>query len=244
MSQERLQKVLAHAGVASRRASETLITAGRVTVNGVVVTELGTRVDPYSDDITVDGHLIPSPAPAEAMVYIMLNKPRGILTTVHDDRDRDTVLDIVQIGERVYPVGRLDRHSEGLLLLTNDGDLTHRLTHPRFQAEKAYDVFVEGQVTDETIARWRQGGIKVEGRPVGPAQVKRLRVEDGNTWLEVILTEGRKREIRVVAYTLGHSVKRLIRLRFGPLQLGRLKPGEWRHLRPGEVDQLKDYVKG
>ncbi|RME72109.1 MAG: rRNA pseudouridine synthase [Chloroflexi bacterium] len=238
---ERLQKVLAHAGVASRRASEALILQGRVTVNGKVVTELGVKVDPRRDEIAVDGQKISSQA--EKPVYIMLNKPRNVVSTVSDRRGRKTVLDLVDAPERVYPVGRLDAPSEGLILLTNDGDLAYHLTHPRYHIEKEYHVLVAGRPGTDTLARWSKGGIEVEGKPAAPAQVERLRVEGPNAWLRIVMTEGRKRQIRVIAKKLGHPVIRLERVRLGPLRLGNLKPGRWRYLTPAEVQRLKAEVK-
>ncbi|HMQ52218.1 MAG TPA: pseudouridine synthase [Anaerolineae bacterium] len=233
---ERLQKVLAHAGVASRRACETLIEQGQVSVNGRIVTELGVKVDPLRDVITVDGERIARPV--KEALYILLNKPRNVLSTVGDERGRKTVLDLVDLPERVYPVGRLDQQSEGLILLTNDGDLTQRLTHPRHHVEKEYHVLVSGRPTTPTMARWREGGIVVDGRPVGPAQVERMKYEGSDTWLRIILTEGRKRQIREVAKTLGHRVRMLRRVRLGPIRLGNLKPGAWRYLTAREVQQL------
>lgn len=237
---ERLQKILAHAGVASRRAGEALIRQGRVSVNGRVVTEPGLKVDPHRDHITVDGQALPRPA--ENPVYIMLNKPRGVLSAASDNRGRQTVTDLVGVSGRVYPVGRLDLHSEGLILLTNDGDLTQKLTHPGYGVEKEYHVLVTGRPANHILARWRKGGFMIEGRPTGRAVVERLNPEGEDTWLKVILTEGRKREIREVAKTLGHPVKRLNRVRLGPLKLGRLKPGKWRHLTAREVQRLKQAV--
>jgi len=236
-TKERLQKVLAHAGVASRRASEALITQGRVSVNGQVVTELGVKVDPQQDAIAVDGR--PLPKRVEKPVYILLHKPRNVLSATRDDRGRPTVLDLVDVPERVYPVGRLDFQSEGLILLTNDGDLTQKLTHPSHQVEKEYHVLIGGSPTTPTLARWRQGGIEVEGKPVAGAVVEKLNDEGDSTWLQIILTEGRKREIREVAKALGHPVKKLIRVRLGPLKLGQLNPGNWRHLNPDEIERLK-----
>ncbi|MFQ5612432.1 MAG: pseudouridine synthase [Anaerolineae bacterium] len=238
---ERLQKVLARAGVASRRASEALIAEGRVTVNGQRVTQPGLKVDPRRDAIAVDGQ--PLAVRAEEAVYVMLNKPRQVLSAASDGRGRRTVLDLVRLPQRVYPVGRLDLDSEGLLLLTNDGPLTERLTHPRYAHEKEYEVLVGGRLSDRALRRWQRGGFEVEGRSVSPMRVQRLRVEGDGTWLKITLTEGRKRQIRVVAGQLGHSVRRLVRTRFGPLKLGRLKSGAWRHLTPAEVNQLRRLVK-
>ncbi len=238
---ERLQKVLAHAGVASRRASEGLILAGRVLVNGQVVTGLGTKVDPRRDKITVDGK--PLPKQAGKLVYIMLNKPRNVLSSASDNRGRQTVLDIVETEERVYPVGRLDLLSEGLILLTNDGELTQKLTHPSHHVEKEYQVLVTGKPTTDTLIYWRNGKIELEGRPLAPAKVNIMKVEGDSTWLKVILTEGRKRQIRKVAKMLGHPVKSLKRVRVGPIRLGNLKSGRWRRLTPPEVERLKRAVK-
>lgn len=240
-SAERLQKVLARAGVASRRGSEALIEQGRVTVNGQVVTQLGVKVDPRRDQIAVDGQ--PLPKKPEALVYVMLNKPRNVLSAASDDRGRKTATDLVNLPERIYPVGRLDLQSEGLLLLTNDGELAEKLTHPRYHVEKEYRVLVAGKPTERTLGRWRRGGFEVEGRPVGPMKVELLRSQGGQTWLKVILKEGRKRQIRVVAAKLGHPAQRLVRARFGPLKLGRLKSGAWRHLTPSEVQSLQQLVQ-
>lgn len=239
---ERLQKVLAQAGVASRRASEQLIVAGRVSVNGKVVTVLGTKVDPRRDVIAVDGRELPRQT--DPLVYIMLNKPRYVLSTVSDERGRKTVADLVDVPERVYPVGRLDLRSEGLILLTNDGDLAKKLTHASYHVEKEYEVLVRGNPSTETLIRWRRGGTEVDGRPTGRAVVEKLNVEGDTTWLKVILTEGRKRQIREVAEALGHPVIRLTRVRIGPLKLGRLKVGHWRHLTPAEVQRLKQATRG
>ncbi len=239
--EERLQKVLAHAGIASRRASETLIEQGRVTVNGQTVTVLGFKVDPQRDVIAVDGQ--PLSKSSNKSVYIMLNKPRDVLTAASDERGRRTVVDLVEAEERIYPVGRLDLKSEGLVLLTNDGELAQKLTHPRSHVEKEYLVLVAGRPSTPTLIRWRRGEIEVEGKPTERAIVERLKLEGDNMWLKIILTEGRKRQIREVASTLGHPVIRLERVRIGPLKLGHLKPGKWRHLNPVEVEQLKRSVK-
>lgn len=232
-----MQKVLAQAGIASRRASEALIEQGRVSVNGQLVTTPGFKVDPRRDVIAVDGQ--PLARKVEQPVYVMLNKPRGVLSAASDERGRQTVLDLVDLPERLFPVGRLDLYSEGLILLTNDGDLTAKLTHPRYEIEKEYHVLVSGRPAMPTLAQWRQGGVEVAGKPVGRAVVEKLKEEGDNTWLRLILTEGRKREIREVARTLGHPVKQLIRVRIGPIKLGHLKPGKWRHLTAAEVQRLK-----
>ncbi len=242
---ERLQKVMAQAGIASRRACEDLIRQGRVQVNGQVVTEMGTKVDPARDRIAVDGQPLTQ---AAKRVYLVLNKPPGYLSTAHDDRGRPTVMDLVPGGERLYPVGRLDADSEGLLLLTNDGSLTQRLTHPRYQHEKEYLVLVRGRPSPETLRQLREG-IELEDGRTSPARVVVLRREEresldlerpprGTAWLRMILREGRKRQIRRMCATVGHPVQRLIRVRMGPLTLGELPPGQWRRLSKGEIRAL------
>jgi 23S rRNA pseudouridine2605 synthase len=240
---ERLQKVLAHAGVASRRSSEQLIQDGRIAVNGQIVTQLGTKVDPLKDVVSVDGELL---AKTEKMVYVMLNKPTEVLSTAHDERNRITVLDLVEeIKQRVYPVGRLDQQSEGLILLMNDGDLAEKLTHPRYHLEKEYQVLVRGKPSWEFVKRWREGDVKLPDEPPpAPAWVERIKIESDATWYKIILTEGRKRQIRNVAQILGHPVRKLIRVRIGPIELGRLKSGHWRHLSNEEVNLLKRTVTG
>ena len=235
---ERLQKVMARAGVASRRKSEELIRQGRVAVNGRVVRELGTRVDPARDVITVDGE----PLRLRAQhTYILLHKPPGVITTVHDPWGRPTVLDLVQTEARVFPVGRLDANSEGLVLLTDDGELAYRLTHPRFEHEKEYHVLVAGRPTRRTLERLRRG-VRLEDGVTAPAKVEVLRRAGRNTWLRIVLHEGRKRQIRRMAEAVGHPVRRLIRVRIGPLRLGNLAPGEWRHLTRREVEALREVA--
>ena len=238
---ERLQKVLAHAGVASRRGSEELIVAGRVKVNGKVVTELGTKVNPGRDTIAVDGTVLSKET--EKPVYVVLNKPRYVLSASSDSRKRKTVIDLVDIAERVYPVGRLDFNSEGLILLTNDGELTKKITHPGSHIEKEYQVLVKGKPSSEVLLRWRKGDVELDGKRAAPAKVKRMKDEGGNTWLQIVLTEGRKRQIREVAKIFNHHVLRLERVRIGPLKLGTLKTGRWRFLTQTEVQRLKQAVK-
>lgn len=251
MAEERLQKVLAHAGIASRRTAEEMIKAGRVTVNGQVVTQLGIKVDPAHDLIAVDGKIVPVGA---GRIYILLNKPVGIISSVSDRWGRKTVLDLVDLPGRVYPVGRLDLDSEGLILLTNDGEVTNILTHPRYGQAKTYLVLVRGEPTDATLERLVQGvqlpdGVakaqrvqRVPGVPTSAPSMA-LRRPDGMTWLEITLLEGRKREIRRMLEQVGHPVERLIRVQVGPLTLGRLAPGEWRELSPGEVRALRALVE-
>lgn len=231
---ERLQKLMAHAGIASRRACEALIRQGRVEVDGKVAT-LGQKADPDRQRIVVDGVPLKKKAPP---VYVAVHKPYGVLSTSQDDRGRRTVRDLVPLAGHLYPVGRLDRNSEGLVLLTNDGALTNRLTHPRYEHEKEYRVLVAGWPTHATLARWERG-VRLEDGLTAPAQVSRLQAEQGNTWLQVVMHEGRKRQIRRVAQRLGHPVQRLIRERIGSLQLDDLEPGGWRHLSEREVKDLR-----
>lgn len=240
-SRQRLQKVLAAAGYGSRRACEEIIRQGRVQVNGQVVTELGTKVDPNLDEISVDG--MPIAGPAEK-VYLILNKPPGYISTVHDPWGRPTVLDLIPRQGRPYPVGRLDVESEGLLLLTNDGGLTHHLTHPRYEQEKEYLALVKGHPTDAALSQLRRGVDLEEGR-TAPAKVSRvsqregLETPPGTTWLRIVIHEGRKRQIRRMCAAVGHPVQRLIRVRMGPIELGDLPVGEHRPLSAKEVRRLR-----
>lgn len=242
---ERLQKILAAAGVASRRASEEIIAAGRVQVNGRVVMEMGVQVDPALDEIRVDGMPLPR---AERHVYIALNKPVGVLSAASDERGRTTVLDLVPVHERVYPVGRLDAESEGLILLTNDGEMTERLTHPRYGHAREYRALVRGVPPDAALKKLRRG-IQLEDGPTGPAEIEFIPeavlrreklpfAEEGASWLKVIIREGRKRQIRQMFEQIGHPVRRLIRIAIGPLTLGDLPEGQYRFLTPAEVKKL------
>lgn len=236
---ERLQKLMAYAGLGSRRANEALIRAGRVRVNGRVAA-LGDRADPEKDIITVDGE----PIAAQKPVYVMVHKPRGVLSSTEDelDQDRPTVREIVPLPGHLYPVGRLDKPSEGLILLTNDGRLAHRLTHPRYEHEKVYEVVVEGQMADEAIEEWRRG-VMLEGKLTAPAAVDVMQRSGESTNLRITLREGRKRQIRRIAAAFGHPVLRLVRIQIGPLTLGDLGPGKWRHLAPDEVAALKRTIR-
>ncbi|MDI7275338.1 MAG: pseudouridine synthase [Anaerolineae bacterium] len=235
MPEERLQKVLAHAGVASRRRAEEIIQAGKVRVNGEVVTELGTKVDPDRDVIQVEGRTVRPQAP----VYLVLNKPRGVLSAASDARGRTTVVDLVRHHARLYPVGRLDLESEGLVLLTNDGALALRLAHPRYEHEKEYRVLVTGRPDEEALQRLREG-IGLEGGRTRPARVSVERQGEEGTWLRIVLREGRKRQIRRMLEAVGYGALRLIRVRMGPLELGRLKPGQYRPLSPAELRAVRD----
>jgi len=232
---ERLQKILAHAGVASRRKAEEMIQQGRVTVNGQIVTQLGTKVDPARDDVRVDGARLKI---ASSHVYILLNKPAGVLSVMDDERGRRSLGDLVSIPARLYPVGRLDVNSEGLILLTDDGDLANRLTHPRYEHEKEYRVLVSGHPAEKTLEAW-QRGVVLEGRRTAPAQVTVIRADRDTTMLRIVMHEGRKRQIRDVAALLGHPVRELVRVRIGPLQLGTLGSGQWRYLTDEEIGALE-----
>lgn len=237
--EERLQKILARAGFGSRRACEELIRLGRVAVNGQVA-QLGQKADPDRDCITMDG------VPVQVKhrhTYIALHKPRGVLSDEGDGSGRLlTVHDLVAVPGHLFPVGRLDLRSEGLILLTDDGDLTYRLTHPRFGHEKEYHALVEGEPDEATLKKWRRG-VFLEGRRTAPARVTVIEQDKGSTWLRVVLREGRKRQIRRVAAMLGHPVHRLIRVRIGPLRLGGLQPRQWRRLTDAEVKTLRSSVQ-
>ncbi len=237
MAEQRLQRVLAAHGIASRRKAEQLIVAGRVTVDGVVVRELGTKVDPERQEIRVDGKLL-RPEPRR---YILLHKPVGYITTTSDEHGRKTVLDLVQVPERVVPVGRLDRDSSGLLLLTNDGDLIYRITHPRYELEKEYEVLVDGFPPPEVEEALRRG-VPVDGRPVQIRRLEALRTEPEGTVYRVVIHEGRNRIIRRVFERVGYPVLRLHRVRVGPVSLGDLPPGRWRDLTPEELGALRRAV--
>jgi 23S rRNA pseudouridine2605 synthase len=235
----RLQKILADAGVASRRAAERLILDGAVSVNGRVVNELGARADP-ADDIRVSDQPIALP---RAHVYMALHKPVGYVTTVKDEFGRATVIDLLPANHaRVFPVGRLDRESEGLLLLTNDGDLTERLTHPRFGVEKEYAALVDRDL-DRAAAEQLERGVFVEGRRTAPAKIERIDVGDDGAWLGITIHEGRRRQVRLMFDAVGLTVRRLVRVRVGPITIDGLHPGRHRHLTAAEVRALKAAVR-
>lgn len=235
----RLQKVLAQAGVASRRAAEQMISQGRVRVNGLTVTEMGLRVDPELDDIRVDGSPV---TVGHSKVYWLLNKPQGCVTTVRDPQGRRTVMDwIPESAERVFPVGRLDYDAEGLLILTNDGFLAHRLQHPRFGVLKTYEVKVKGHPGPEALQQLARGVNLEEGR-TAPARVKLLRRLAGAAWLEMVIHQGWYRQIKRMCGSLGYPVLRIKRIGYGPLELGKMKPGELRPLSSLEVESLYELV--
>lgn len=232
----RLQKFLAAAGIASRRESERLIQAGRVEVNGTVVTRLGTKIDPHQDLVRVDGERVSRP---ERLVYYLLHKPKGCLSSAYDPAGRPTVIDLLRgVTERVFPVGRLDWNSEGLMILTNDGDLALRLTHPRNHVPKVYRVKVKGTVGKEVLEAVRRG-LFLDGRKTLPAPADRISSQT-NTWVEVVLHEGRRNQLRRVFERLGHPVLKLRRTAIGPITDRELRPGEFRRLSPAEVARLKE----
>ena len=252
MPTERLQKIIAAAGIASRRKAEELITQGRVAVNGQVVSELGSKADPERDHIKVDGKLLHGP---QRNLYLLLNKPKGYVTTVSDPEGRPTVMDLVKsVGGRVYPVGRLDYSSEGLLLLTNDGELANYLTRAASHVPKTYLVKVSGRPAEENIDKLRRG-IRIHGKPgqvghrpgaakrssepthTAPAQI-RLMKDVENPWYEVTLHEGKNRQIRRMFEEIGHHVEKIKRIRYGPLILD-VEPAQFRHLASNEVKALR-----
>ncbi|MBX6378762.1 MAG: rRNA pseudouridine synthase, partial [Clostridia bacterium] len=235
---ERLQRFLARCGAASRRRAEELIVAGRVSVNGRVVRELGTKVDPQRDDVRLDGRRLRPEPP----VYLLLHKPRGVLTTLRDPQGRPTVAELVRdVGARVFPVGRLDWDSSGLLLMTNDGELAARLMHPRYGVTKVYRVTVTGLVADADLERLRRG-VRLQEGTVRPVAVRVLGRRGGETLLEVTLREGRYREVRRLLAALGYEVRELVRVQEGPIRLGELTPGSVRPLTDGEIRRLRAAV--
>ena len=232
----RLQKYLASCGVASRRAAEKMITEGRISVNGTVVTELGTQVDENADTVQVDGVTV---RPEAEKHYIAYNKPVGEVTTASDPEGRDTVMDRFRdYPVRLFPVGRLDYDSEGLLLLTNDGDLMNRLLHPSFEIKKSYLTRVSNFVTDEEIRSLRKG-VMIDGRLTSPAEVRMIRHDAFSTELLVTIHEGRNRQVRKMIEAVGHQVVRLKRVRFGPVELGDLPSGMWRKLTEADIAKLR-----
>lgn len=234
----RLQKVLARAGYGSRRACEDLIRSGRVRINGDIA-QLGAQVDMATDAVLVDGHSI---GDAEKLVYILLNKPSGYLSSTRPQGGNPTVLDLVPIDKRIYPVGRLDLDSEGLILMTNDGILTDKLTHPRYEHEKEYRVLLDQEPNPNQLRQWRQGVTLADGYRTQPVRVSGPIRSGEGFWINIIMTEGRKRQIRETAAQFGLNVLRLIRIRLATLRLGDLPMGKWRMLDHAEIRQLKGSV--
>lgn len=238
----RLQKILSQAGIASRRAAEKLIAEGRVSVNGNTIREMGVKADPAVDDIRVDGRRVKS---AERPRYILLNKPKGYVTTRSDPQRRPTVIDLLNVREYVYPVGRLDYDTEGLLLLTNDGDLAAKLTHPRHGVERTYEARVAGMPDRDALERLRNG-IPLDGHRTLPAQASLVnaRRRDGDGILLLTIREGRNRQVRRMCEAVGHPVKELRRVRIGPIADRGLKVGQSRELTLSEVEKLKSGTSG
>ncbi|MFO7820170.1 MAG: pseudouridine synthase [Halanaerobacter sp.] len=236
---ERLQKVMAKAGVDSRRKCEEIIEAGRVKVNGDLVTELGTKVDPKEDQIVVDGKEIEK----EKLVYILLNKPAGFITTVDDPKDRNTVMDLIDVKQRVYPVGRLDQDTEGLLLLTNDGDVSYALTHPSHKVAKKYLATVEG-VPNKNKLKSLEEGIKLSDGWTAPAESELVMDFNNKAIVSITLYEGRNRQVRRMFKAVGNPVQDLKRIKVGPLSLDdNLKLGQSRYLRKDEIEELSNLAQ-
>ena len=237
--QQRLQKLIAAAGIASRRHAEELITAGKVSLNGKVITELGTKADPEKDHIKVNGKLINPQLKAREKIYVLLNKPRGYLSSVSDQEGRPLVVELLppSLG-KLHPVGRLDFNTEGLLLLTNDGELTNFVTAARNRVEKVYEAKVKGVPSEAAVARLRRGVTLEDGTRTAPAKIKLVHETGTNVWFEVLLHQGRNQQIRRMFELIGHSVIKLRRVRIGFLTDENLKPGYWRLLTPAEVRRL------
>jgi 23S rRNA pseudouridine2605 synthase len=233
---EKLQKIMARAGVGSRRKCETLIKAGRVSVNGKLAS-IGQRADFEVDEIRVDG----KPLKIKPYIYIKAYKPKGTLSSTFDElgKNRPTLKSLVKLEAHLFPVGRLDKQSEGLILLTNDGALTHRLTHPRYMHEKVYEVTIVGYLDDHDINKW-QSGVMLDGKITAPATIDLIKRDSHSTKLQIVLKEGRKRQIRRISADFGHPVSKLVRTKIGPLEIGKLNPGEWRYLTSREIDALRD----
>lgn len=231
---ERLQKIIAAVGLASRRQAEEWITQGRVSVNGKIVSTLGSKADPEVDHIKVDGRRLAAQGKRE---YVLVNKPPGVLSTVSDPLGRPKVTDLVRNSQRLYPVGRLDYHSEGLILLTNDGALARLLMRPGTHCPKVYEVKVKGKPDEGAIARLARGGV-VAGQKLAPCRIERKR-QDLNTWYRVTLHEGKNRQIRNMFESIGHQVQKLRRIAYGPIRDAQLRPGEFRSLKPAEVGLLR-----
>ncbi|MGD9901738.1 MAG: pseudouridine synthase [Spirochaetales bacterium] len=231
----RINKYLASCGIASRRKVEELILAGKVSINGKIVTKLATEVDEANDKVAVDGVMAKL---ANDKVYYLLNKPKGYISSVHDDRGRPTVLDLIDTKERIFLVGRLDYDTEGLIILTNDGDLAHRLMHPSHEIEKTYIANVKGALLESELAVLR-AGVVIDGVKTAKARVKRLKYEDGVTRLQIVIHEGRNRQIRKMFEAIGKEVVYLKRVAIGEIRLGGMSRKEYRELTPSEIEYLK-----
>ena len=232
--EERLQKYMARCGVASRRKCEEIILGGKVKVNGKAINELGTKVNPAIDKVEFEGKII---LPEENKVYILLNKPEGYITSVKDEKDRKTVIDLVNVEERIYPVGRLDYDSSGLIILTNDGDLYNKIMHPRVKVVKRYIAVCTGEFTPRELDKFRKG-IDIGGYITADANIKVIKVEDGKSTVEIGIHEGKNRQIRRMCSALGHDVLSLKRVAVGEIKLGYLRRGEWRNLTKEELDYI------
>lgn len=232
--EERLQKYMASCGVASRRKCEEIILEGKVKVNGIVVNELGIKVDPLNDKIEYNDKIITK---EEKKVYIMLNKPEGYISSVKDEKGRETILDIVKVEERVYPIGRLDYDSSGLLLLTNDGEIYNKIIHPREELTKKYIAVVKGEITTKDIEAFKRG-IDIGGYVTAPAELKIISYDRDISTIEIGIHEGKNRQIRKMCAAINHEVLSLKRISIGELKLGYLKRGEWRELKKEEVEYI------
>lgn len=238
MAEDRVQKILSRAGYGSRRGCEKFIRDGRVTVNGEKI-DLGAKADPKIDDIQLDGVSIGKP---EKKVYIAINKPRNMLSLDAPDDPRPTIFDIVPDERHLYPVGRLDYDSEGLVLLTNDGKLANRLTHPRYEHDKEYEVRVTRRPDEEQLTIWRRGVVLEDGYRTLPAEVEVKTYTKNGAWLKIILREGKNRQIRRTGVRIGLPVRQIRRVRIGPIELGKLQSGNFRYLKPDEIEILREYA--
>lgn len=238
--EERLQKYMARCGLASRRECEKIISQGKVTVNGKLILEMGKKINPSKDEIKVEGRLI---VPETKKAYIILNKPVGYISTVSDPMGRPTILELIgDIGLRIFPVGRLDFDSQGLIILTNDGDFTYYLTHPKHGIKKEYRVLVSGSPKNEDIESLKRG-INIDDYFTNPAEIININKEDGGSIFKVIINEGRNRQVRRMFDSIGHPVISLTRVSVGNITLGNLPLGSWRYLRQDEVDGIKGMIK-
>jgi pseudouridine synthase len=238
--EERIQKLMAQAGLGSRRHNEELISQGRVKMDGRVA-HLGQKANPATDKLEVDGKVLD--LEKDKAIYIALHKPKGVLSSLEDElaEGRTTVRDLIDVPGHLYPVGRLDRQSEGLILMTNDGELAHKITHPRYGHRKIYEVTLEGNIKPEAIFQWEQG-VMLDDKVTAPVQIEIVQRKGDATRLNLVMREGRKRQIRRIAAQLGYPVQKLVRRQIGPLKLGDLPAGTWRHLTPDEVKRLKQSV--